>query len=284
MPIPSDTSNDAEQAQLQLLREKSPRERAALAVRLSSEVIQASKRAIARAHPEFTAPRWAICSSNCIMARHSPTPSGNTKGCATMAGPSDLTRALRPVLTELDRLGVRYCVGGSIASSVHGAARSTLDADLAAELDEPTAMSLIAALQNDYYASEIAAREAVRNRSCFNLLHLATSFKIDIFVSRGREFDRSVQARAITDVLGGSDDVIPVRVASAEDIILIKLEWYRLGDETSKRQWNDVKLVAKLQADRLDWTYLRHWAEELAVTDLLDRLKRDLTTRSEAGQ
>lgn len=201
-----------------------------------------------------------------------------------MAGPSDLTRALRPVLTELDRLGVRYCVGGSIASSVHGAARSTLDADLAAELDEPTAMSLIAALQNDYYASEIAAREAVRNRSCFNLLHLATSFKIDIFVSRGREFDRSVQARAITDVLGGSDDVIPVRVASAEDIILIKLEWYRLGDETSKHQWNDVKLVAKLQADRLDWTYLRHWAEELAVTDLLDRLKRDLTTRSEAGQ
>ena len=201
-----------------------------------------------------------------------------------MAGSSDLIQALHPVLTVLDRLGVRYCVGGSVASSVHGAARSTLDADLAAELDEPAAMSLIAALQNDYYASEIAAREAVRNRSCFNLLHLATSFKIDIFVSRDREFDRSVQARATTDVLGGGDDAIPARIVSAEDIILIKLEWYRLGDETSERQWNDVTLVAKLQGDRLDWTHLRHWAEKLAVADLLDRLKLDLSKGPEAGQ
>jgi len=188
-----------------------------------------------------------------------------------MADSSDLIQALRPVLAELDRLGVRYCVGGSIASSVHGAARSTLDVDLSAELDEAAALSLVAALHDDYYASEIAAREAVRHRSCFNLLHFATSFKVDIFVSRGREFDRSVQERAIADVVGGPGG-LAARIASAEDIILIKLEWYRLGDESSERQWSDVALVAKLQGDRLDRTYLRHWAGELGVADLLDRL------------
>lgn len=188
-----------------------------------------------------------------------------------MADNSDLVQALRPVLAELDRLGVRYCVGGSIASSVHGAARSTLDVDLAAELDEAAALSLIDALRDDYYASEVAAREAVRHRSCFNLLHFGTSFKIDIFVSRGREFDRLVQERAIADVLSGPE-ALTARIASAEDIILIKLEWYRLGDETSERQWNDVTLVAKLQGDRLDRTYLSHWARELGVADLLARL------------
>jgi hypothetical protein len=188
-----------------------------------------------------------------------------------MAESSDLIQALRPVLAELDRRGVRYCVGGSIASSVHGAARSTLDVDLAAELDEATALGLVAALQDDFYVSETAAREAVRQRSCFNLLHFATSFKVDIFVSGGREFDRLVQQRAAIDVLGGQE-TISARIASAEDIILIKLEWYCLGDESSERQWNDVALVAKLQGDRLDQAYLRQWAAELGVADLLDRL------------
>ena len=188
-----------------------------------------------------------------------------------MAESSDLIQALGPVLVELDRLGVRYCVGGSVASSFHGAARSTLDVDLAAEINEANALSLIAALGNEYYVSEVAVRDVVRHRSCFILLHFATSFKIDVFVSRGREFDRQVQKRAIADALGGTDS-LPARFASAEDIILIKLEWYRLGHETSERQWNDVTVVAKLRWDRLDRDYLHHWAGVLGLAHLLDRL------------
>src|SRR2546423_1373697 len=99
-----------------------------------------------------------------------------------MLDSSSHVQALGPVLAELNRLGVRHCVGGSVASSVHGAVRSTLDDDLAAELDEPAARRLVAALNDDYYVSETAALEAIRRRSCFNLVHLATGFKIDIFV------------------------------------------------------------------------------------------------------
>ena len=188
-----------------------------------------------------------------------------------MADVTEMIQSLRPVVTELERLGVRYCIGGSVASSLHGASRSTMDVDLAAELDETTALRLTETLREDFYVSETAALEAVRRHSCFNLLHFATSFKIDIFISGGREFDRQVQDRAIVDTLGETDS-LPVRVVSAEDIVLLKLEWYRLGDAVSERQWDDVTRVVKLNDACLDRDYLRRWAGELGVSDLLERV------------
>jgi hypothetical protein len=188
-----------------------------------------------------------------------------------MASPSELVQALVPVVDQLDLLGVRYCIGGSVASSVHGAARSTLDVDVGAELDETAALHLVASLENEFYVSKRAVLDAVRRRSCFNLIHLATSFKVDIFVSKGRAFDRSVQDRAVRDKIG-EGGLLAAPIATAEDIILLKLEWYRLGNETSQRQWSDLTAVAKLQADHLDRGYLRHWANELGVVDLAERL------------
>jgi hypothetical protein len=158
---------------------------------------------------------------------------------------------------------------------MHGAARSTLDVDVAAELDDAAALSLIGSLKDDYYISREAVLDAVRRRSCFNLIHLATSFKVDVFVSQGREFDRCVQDRAVREMIGDAD-VLSAPVATAEDIILLKLEWYRLGNETSERQWNDLTTVAKLQAGRIDRQYLLRWADKLGVTDLLERLSSEV--------
>ncbi|MFO0902386.1 MAG: hypothetical protein U0939_05255 [Pirellulales bacterium] len=188
---------------------------------------------------------------------------------------SDLAIALRPVIAELNRRGVLYYVGGSIASSFHGAGRSTMDVDVATELDESAAVDLVKSLSREYYGSEVAACNAVRRRSCFNLIHLGTSLKIDIFISQGRDFDRSVLRRTITESLGGSEP-ITARIASAEDIILIKLEWYRLGGEISERQWSDVTRVARLYGPRLDREYLQHWSSQLGVHDLLVRLLLDV--------
>ncbi len=176
-------------------------------------------------------------------------------------------------MAELDRLGVRYYIGGSVASSYHGAARSTLDADVTAELDLRHALSLMDSMKQSYYVSQVAVEEAVRLRSSFNLIHLATAFKIDVFVSKGREFDRQVQTRATAGTLDPTDPTgTPTRIASAEDIILLKLEWYRLGNEVSERQWNDATSVAKLQAHQLDRNYMRRAARTLGVDDLLERL------------
>lgn len=270
--MPSDTTIDAQRVQLCLLRAKSPAERGALALRLTAEVAGCSKRAIARVHPEYTPRQIGQRFVELHYGRELAAEfKQHAEGEATMGDANELVQALGPVLHELSRLGVRYYVGGSVASSVHGASRSTLDVDLAAEIDEAAAQALVAALQNEYYVSQEAVVEAVRRRSCFNLIHLVTSFKVDVFVSRGREFDRQAQDRAVVEMIGETNP-LPARIATAEDILLIKLEWFRLGNETSERQWNDIIAVARLQGDRLDREYLSRWANELAVADLLQRL------------
>lgn len=106
-----------------------------------------------------------------------------------MSHADDLVLALRPVAQALQSLGVRFYVGGSVASSFHGAVRSTMDVDLVCELGEADVPMLLRRLGNDYYASEPAIRDAIHRKSCFNLIHLPTSFKVDAFVSRQRPFD-----------------------------------------------------------------------------------------------
>jgi hypothetical protein len=186
----------------------------------------------------------------------------------------ELVLALRPVVELLDRLGVPYCVGGSVASSLHGVSRSTLDVDLSARLSTAQALEMCRQLSHDYYVNEATATDAVRRRTCFNLIHLATGFKVDIFVSKDRPFDATILARAAERVLG-ADEPLTVKVVSAEDVILLKLEWYRLGDCASERQWNDVTQVVKISGERLDWDYLRHWTKELRLEPLLERLFRE---------
>jgi hypothetical protein len=64
-------------------------------------------------------------------------------------------------------------------------------------------------------------------------------------------------------------------LATAEDVVLGKLEWYRLGNEISERQWRDAIGVLQVQKGTLDREYLEHWARELGLGDLLARALRD---------
>jgi len=105
------------------------------------------------------------------------------------------------------------------------------------------------------------------------LIHLPTSFKVDVFVGRGRQFDESSFARSTISRLGTTDNGIDVPIASVEDILLAKLEWYRVGNEASERQWDDVTRLVKLNRDNLDWSYLESVADEIGVGDLLNRLR-----------
>lgn len=120
--------------------------------------------------------------------------------------PTDLILALKPVVDQLDRLRVRYYVGGSVASSAYGRARSTADVDVVAELKESHVDAFAASLGTQYYVSVPAIREAVRNRSCFNLIFLANSSKVDVFVARSRPYDAEVMSRARQESLGDRGD------------------------------------------------------------------------------
>ena len=111
-------------------------------------------------------------------------------------------------------------------------------------------------------------RDTPQQRATFNMIHQASFFKADIFVSSGRPFDTSqFERRVLIAVSPGRS----LAIASAEDTVLAKLEWYRIGGEISDRQWRDVLAVLAAQSTRLDHAYMRRWATALGVPDLLDR-------------
>ena len=174
------------------------------------------------------------------------------------------------VIDVLDALGVPYLIGGSFASSVYGTYRATADVDLVADLKLEQVGSLVNALRGQFYIDDEAVRDAIRDRRSFSAIHLATMFKVDVFIPRRRPYSQMQLERRVRRVVWLEPEC-SAYLASAEDNILAKLEWFRLGGEVSDRQWRDILGVIKTQGERLDLPYLRQWAAALKVADLLEK-------------
>lgn len=196
---------------------------------------------------------------------------------------SDLLRALTPVVDALERLGVAYQIGGSVASSIYGVPRATMDVDLVADLRPEHVQLLVSLLQDQYYLSPEAIYEALHRHSSFNLIHLETMVKIDVFVLRPEPYEQEAFRRSRRDTLT-EESAREFSLSSPEDIILHKLAWFRTGGEVSERQWGDVMGVIRVQADALDFAYLRQWATVLGLADLLERAIREATEGEEIWQ
>lgn len=117
-------------------------------------------------------------------------------------------------------------------------------------------------------------RDAIQHQGSFSVLDLQTGFKVDVFIPRGRAFDRSQFERRELEPLVPSGDG-SAYISSVEGIVLAKLEWYRMGGESSDRQWTDIVSILKVQGTGIDQAYLRRWAPTLGVDDLLDRALAD---------
>src|SRR5690606_13892879 len=136
-------------------------------------------------------------------------------------------------------------VGGSLASSVYGIPRATQDVDLVAKMNAAHAEPLARLLRSDFYVDVDMILDAVRRRASFNVIHLATMFKADVFVMKGDSWSREEMQRARAEELTGPQGPLTIRFASPEDTLLHKLVWYRLGNEISDRQWGDILGVFK---------------------------------------
>jgi hypothetical protein len=164
------------------------------------------------------------------------------------------------LIQALERAEVPYMVTGSYASAAHGTPRATNDIDV---VISPTPEQLEALMQqfpkDRYYADKEDAFDALERQSQFNIIDFATMWKADLIIRKERDFGRSEFARRRIHVIGG----VRVHVATAEDILIAKLEWHKLGE--SARQLEDAAGIIRRQASALDLEYIERWVQDLAL-------------------
>ena len=179
-------------------------------------------------------------------------------------------KVLSEVVRVLEQEGITYVLVGSMASSIHGMYRSTMDIDFLADIKPGQVLPLLKALESSFYVDESAVRRAVSEQRSFNAIHFESVFKVDIFIPKADDFaHKQLEHRELKQIDPTSDQ--KVYVATAEDTILAKLRWYRVGGEVSTNQWSDVVGVLGASEGGLDMAYLQEWADKLGVRDLLEQ-------------
>lgn len=190
---------------------------------------------------------------------------------------TDPIQVMLLVVEFMEKLGIPYLVSGSLASSIHGIARATRDADIIADIQEKHAEVLTDGLKDRFYVDAEMIKEAIRHRSFFNLIHLDSMFKIDVYILKQDTFSKEEFKRRQKVILIPSPEKTAY-IATPEDTVLSKLKWYKMGEGISERQWNDVLGILKVQGEHLDMFYLKRWAEKLGISDLLKKAIDDVET------
>lgn len=171
--------------------------------------------------------------------------------------------ALAYIIGLLDELHIDYAVGGSLASAHYGEPRATMDADIIADLNpEQLARALSRLRPEEFYFSEDAAAAALRTGGQFNIIHIPTSFKIDIFVAADPDGRQQLARARVGDLIPG----LRAKIAAPEEVILHKLRRYQMGE--SDKHLRDIAAMLQISPEEIDRDRIDAESRRLGVHDL----------------
>jgi hypothetical protein len=173
------------------------------------------------------------------------------------------------IANVFDQLGIAYFIGGSFASTIHGLPRATRDVDFIAAIKAEHVAAFVAALEAEFYLDAKTIRSAITHQRSFNVIHLDTMFKADVFVLASSKWAQNQMQRRELKLISSEGVSHAVWTCTAEDIVLQKLLWFEKGGKVSRQQWGDILGVLKINASTLDFEYLRQWGTELGIVSLL---------------
>jgi len=179
-----------------------------------------------------------------------------------------LLDVLKDVVSRFDSEGIEYFLVGSLAAMYYGRPRFTQDVDLVVRI-KSRQVSQIERLfpLADYYCppNEVLRDEVVRKGS-FNLIHQNSGIKVDIVLDKETDFYTSEFSRKVKlEVAPG----IEVYIASPEDLILKKLDYYREGQ--SEKHLTDICEI--MMGTKIDESYLEKWVERLSLKKEWEKVK-----------
>jgi len=185
-----------------------------------------------------------------------------------VSGGNQPNSLLATIVAILDELEIPHMVVGSFASTLHGEPRTTQDLDLVIDPTPQQLDQLVTGLDPDaFYVDPEVAREALRRRAMFNVIEIGTGWKLDLIIRKARPFSiEELRRRQVITMLGTE-----VATATAEDTIIAKLEWAKLG--SSERQLEDVAGIVRVRSGSLDLRYLERWVRELGLEELWQRVR-----------
>ena len=187
--------------------------------------------------------------------------------------PLQITKQIADVFNDLK---IHYMIGGSLASSLHGIPRATQDIDIVADIKPNKVKELVNILKKNFYIDEDMIETAVSCCTSFNIIHLKTMFKVDIFILKQDQASKEEMSRRKSYRISEKQYLY---LTSAEDIIIHKLQWYELGDRVSERQWKDVIGVLQVQDKHLNYDYLKKTANRMNVSELLTQAMEEVENK-----
>lgn len=261
-----DTTDEAHRVQLETFRRMGPQGRLQKALELNDLSRKLLVAGVRRQYPEYSEQEIRQEVIRRLLPKEFFSEIVTHAGDLIAMMPEE---TLKVVIAHLEAAGIEYMITGSFASNLYGVPRTTQDADIVIEVSPTSLKQFVSLIEDEFYVAEEAAREALRRRDMFNIIHFRSAFKIDLVIRKQRPYaEEEFRRRQRVEFLEKE-----CWFASPEDTILSKLEWSKKGQ--SERQYQDALGVAEMQGDDLNWHYLETWAERLGLADLHDRLVRD---------